>query len=329
MKSVLLPLHLAFVGIWLGCVLTEVLFERALLGKGRAQELILVALHKRVDLLVEIPAFAVVLVTGALMFSAANAGPLLTTKIAFGLLAITTNAYCVWLVFRRAAAANSDHWDEFAHLDNLQHKFGSLVLLAIVMALGVGVYLHVDVHNPLLAQAAPPDVGKNAVTRSPDRTFRFSTVGIGPIRLGMTLDEARSALPEARFERSSDGDGAALIDVSLGKESVMTLFANEDDSTKPIDWSKKITFLESFSPACVTAEGIRAGTPVLDAEKVYGKTKSIVRSEIESREYIQFQRQPEHLVFRIDYTGNFAEGARETTQFMPQATILSIGVSSN
>lgn len=144
MKSVLLPLHLTFVGIWLGCVLTEALFERALLGKGRAQELILVALHKRVDLIVEIPAFAGVLITGAFMFSSASASPLLSTKIALGLLAIATNIYCVWLVFRRAAAANSEHWAEFERLDHLQHKFGALVLLAIVAALAVGAYLYAD-----------------------------------------------------------------------------------------------------------------------------------------------------------------------------------------
>lgn len=142
MKSVLLPLHLAFVGIWLGCVITEALFERALLGKGRAQELILVALHKRVDLVVEIPAFIVVLVTGAAMLSSVNPNPLLTTKIAFGLLAIATNIYCVWLVFRRAQAAQSDQQTEFTRLDHLQHKFGALVLLAIVAALAIGIYLY-------------------------------------------------------------------------------------------------------------------------------------------------------------------------------------------
>jgi hypothetical protein len=140
MKSVLLPLHLTFVGIWLGCVLTEALFERALLGKGREQELILVALHKRVDILVEIPAFLVVLVTGALMLPAADASPLLVAKITFGLLAIATNIYCVWLVFRRASAASTGRREEFARLDHLQHKFGAVVLLAVVVALVIGVY---------------------------------------------------------------------------------------------------------------------------------------------------------------------------------------------
>lgn len=55
MKTLLVA-HLLLVGIWLGCVLTEALFERALLCKGRAHALILVGLHKRVDLIVELPA---------------------------------------------------------------------------------------------------------------------------------------------------------------------------------------------------------------------------------------------------------------------------------
>jgi uncharacterized membrane protein len=141
MKSTLLLLHFVSVGIWLGCVLTEALFERALLDEGQAQKLILVALHKRVDLIVEIPAFVAVLVTGASMLSATSSSPLLTTKIAVGLLAIAANVYCVRLVFRRAAAANSGRWAEFERLDDLQHKYGAVVLLAIVAALAVGVSL--------------------------------------------------------------------------------------------------------------------------------------------------------------------------------------------
>jgi hypothetical protein len=68
---------------------------------------------------------------------------------------------------------------------------------------------------------------------------------------------------------------------------------------------------------------------VLDAEKAYGKTQSITVSEIESREYIRFQKHPGHLTFRIDYTGVFPVGVRETTQFDPEAKIFSIAASQN
>lgn len=141
MKNLLLLAHLVFVGLWLGCVLTEALFERAFLGQGRAQELTLALLHKRVDLFVEIPAFLAVLVTGTLMFSRAAPSGLLHAKVGFGLLAIAANLWCVVLVFRRAAAASAGQWDRFARLDHLQHKIGAVVLLGMVAALGLGATL--------------------------------------------------------------------------------------------------------------------------------------------------------------------------------------------
>ncbi len=141
MHTYLLPIHLTFIGIWLGCVLTEALFERALLGQGRAFELVLVALHKRVDLFIEIPAFVVVLLTGALMLGSAAPSGLLQAKVGFGVLAIAANAYCVWLVFRRSAKAQAGDWDAFTRLDHLQHQWGAVVLIGILAALGLGLNL--------------------------------------------------------------------------------------------------------------------------------------------------------------------------------------------
>ncbi len=141
MSAVWLPLHIAFAGLWLGCVLTEALFERALLGQGRDQERILVRLHRRVDLLIEIPAFTLVLLTGGmLLMQAGILTPLLQVKVAFGVLAVAVNIYCVWLVLRRAAAVERGQWEEFARLDHLQHIYGAVVLLALVVALAIGVY---------------------------------------------------------------------------------------------------------------------------------------------------------------------------------------------
>jgi hypothetical protein len=119
----------------------EALFERALLGKGREQELILAALHKRVDVFVEIPAFLAVVITGGLMLPNALQSPALVTKIGFGLLAVLTNVYCVWLVFRRLSHALAGDWAAFSRVDRLQHKFGAIVLAGILAALGIGLSL--------------------------------------------------------------------------------------------------------------------------------------------------------------------------------------------
>lgn len=131
-------LHMVFAGIWLGCVLTEALFERALLKTGRPNERILADLHKRVDMFIEIPAIAGVVVTGLLMLGEVAQSLTLQLKIAAGLVAIAANAYCVYLVFARARAAKAEDWDRFDRLDHRQHQFGAVVLLGILAALGLG-----------------------------------------------------------------------------------------------------------------------------------------------------------------------------------------------
>ncbi|MDR1967844.1 MAG: hypothetical protein LBQ32_04000 [Burkholderiaceae bacterium] len=136
-----MPLHLTFVGVWLGCVLTEALFERALLGQGRDKELLLCGLHKRVDLWIEIPAFVLVVITGGWMLARAQPGVLLHTKLAFALLAVAANVYCVHLVFKRDRLARRGDWQAFEAVDRLQHQWGTVVLLCMLAALGLGLYL--------------------------------------------------------------------------------------------------------------------------------------------------------------------------------------------
>lgn len=108
---------------------------------------------------------------------------------------------------------------------------------------------------------------------------------IGPIALGMTLADARRTLPSATFRRTSDGDGAALVEVILPSKAVIQFRAGEDDPKAPIDWARPIEVIETFDPSFETAGGIRVGTPVSAVEAMWGAVKEIVQSEIESREY--------------------------------------------
>src|SRR6266550_147911 len=119
----------------------------------------------------------------------------------------------------------------------------------------------------------------------------ISESGVAGLRLGMTLDEARRALPAATFARTADGEGAALVEVTRAPNESLILWAGEEDPDAPIDWSKEIKTIETFSAAFHTAEGVRAGALVTDVERVFGRTKEIVRSDIESREYIEFEMQ--------------------------------------
>ncbi len=151
--------------------------------------------------------------------------------------------------------------------------------------------------------------------------------GVGRVRLNFTLDEVRRALPRATFKRTSDGDGLALIDITLGLDTAVVVYAGEDDPAAEIDWARRVERIEVFSSAFYTAHGLRAGALVTDAEKIYGKVSEITVSEIESREYVEFEKQPSWLTLRLNYTGVFPEGSRKTTTYGPNARILSLAVS--
>ena len=164
--------------------------------------------------------------------------------------------------------------------------------------------------------------------QSDTNTYLISQSGIGGIQMDMTLAEARLSLPQATFERTSDGDGAALIRVTGSPDLEVVLSADEEDPDAPIDWSKRIQSIETRSPRFHTAEGVRVGSLVADIQKVFGPVREIVESEIESRQYVTFEKQPTWLTLRLDYTGVFPSGSRKTTQYKPGARVLSISVSS-
>lgn len=180
---------------------------------------------------------------------------------------------------------------------------------------------------------AADGAGERAPGATPAPTMReaylISAAGIGAVRLAMTLDEARRAIPAATFTRTSDGDGVALVEVTLASDTTLIAFADEDDAAAPIDWTKRITRLETFSPAFATAEGVRPGALVRDVEGAFGRTREIIKSEIESREFIEFERQPGYLILRLDYTGIFPGAARATREYKPDARILSIAISQH
>lgn len=122
---------------------------------------------------------------------------------------------------------------------------------------------------------------------------------IGRLKLGMTVGEAKAAWPEASFSRTSDGEGVALIGVSVGPDQIAIAYAGEDDAEAAVDSTKPFRNLETFSEKCGTATGVRPGMSVSDVERILGKTRSVATSEIESREYIQFERQPVWLTVRL------------------------------
>lgn len=128
----LATLHAIFVGAWLGTVLVEGLFERALLGQGHDKELLLARLRCRVDKLVELPLLIVVAVSGAKLLRDVPLDGLLRAKLACATLAIFANLYCIWLVRLRLKVAEAGAWELFAMIDRRQHQVGIVVLLALL-----------------------------------------------------------------------------------------------------------------------------------------------------------------------------------------------------
>ena len=149
------------------------------------------------------------------------------------------------------------------------------------------------------------------------------STGVGPVRLGMTIAEARRVLPGWTFERTSDGEGVALVSVERRSER-MVLQAGEDDAAAPVDTTKRIRLVEVFSPGFRTVDGVRVGSLLPDVERLHGPVVTILRSEIESREYVSFERQPAGIVFRIDSKGVFAPDSNRTRRYAPDARIFSM-----
>jgi hypothetical protein len=176
--------------------------------------------------------------------------------------------------------------------------------------------------------ARPQDIA--AVQERPNEDRLITSSSMGRIRLGMTLDEARRTFGStAVLSRTEDGDCAAFVAVMEGQEHTMTLWANEEDPARPIDWSRPIEYIDTFNDAFHTEAGVRPGALVEDVMRLLGPVTEIVESEIESRQFITFERQPPALTFRLDYTGIFTGGSRRTTRFSAGAKILSIAISSH
>jgi ABC-type Co2+ transport system permease subunit len=133
----LLLIHLVALGIWLGCILTEAAFEHTL-PKDEAFERAVARLHVLVDVWIETPAFVIVLVTGALMFADSPGDTTFQIKVALGLVAVATNVWCVWLVFRRRSLFERGERSAALVVDNLQHKAGGVLLAVILAALAIG-----------------------------------------------------------------------------------------------------------------------------------------------------------------------------------------------
>ena len=160
--------------------------------------------------------------------------------------------------------------------------------------------------------------------------YLIGTYSAGPVRTGMTIAQAKAALPGHVFKRTSDGEGLALVAVEKSGELQMTLFAGEDDPESAIDNAAKIEYIEVFGKMYHTPFGVRPGMTIADAEKKAGKLKEIFTSEIEAREFATFADEPDGYNIRVlgknREAGIYASGSDKTSRYSSGAYVFSIGV---
>ena len=169
-------------------------------------------------------------------------------------------------------------------------------------------------------------LGGGAVSAQTNRLITNNSVG--NLRIGMTVAEARRALPGFKFSRGSDGEGIALIEVGRRKRLHMTVFAGEIDPDKPIDENAKIELIEVLDSRYRTARGVFPRMRVSGVEKRMGKLKNILLSEIEAREFGTFANQPDGVDIRLQArngtAGVYGNGQSQTMRYSSSAYVFSI-----
>ena len=167
------------------------------------------------------------------------------------------------------------------------------------------------------------------------QTQKISATGIGAAKLGMTYGELKKVLgASAEFQIKSpfmvDLDAIAVI--SSGKVQYYILYP----AGTTFKNSQAIESIFTDNPDYQTAQKVGVGTPIKQAEAIYGNATLFYNTAVESREYVKFANQPaENIFFRPDATNNqqfagiysSASGEyHETQQYQPNSLIGSVGV---
>lgn len=135
--------HLIAIGIWVGCVATEIVCELSQKNVNFKQSFI-APLHWRIDKYVEIPAILLTFITGSLMFEAAVWTPLFKIKITAGIAAVILNSVAAFTVYMRYTYFSENDERGYAKYHLLHERVGIACTLAIITALLSGGLNHVD-----------------------------------------------------------------------------------------------------------------------------------------------------------------------------------------
>ena len=145
--------------------------------------------------------------------------------------------------------------------------------------------------------------------------FLISTNGIGNAKLGMTIGKLKQISDrDTNFEVISPFmvDTSAIAVTNRGIVQYYIVYGagstSHSDRVTPTD-DDVITVLMTDNQNYQTKEGVKVGTPIEEAEKVYGNAVLAYNTEGESREYITFGRKnPDNIRFRASYFKLISDG---------------------
>lgn len=132
-------IHLIAIGIWAGCVATEVVCELEQ-KHVKFKDSYIASLHWSIDKFVEIPAIFITAITGYLMLNDVVFDSLLTIKVSAGVLAIIFNLIASYSVYKRYKCLVADNEAGYLKYDLIHERIGVGCVLFILVAIISGGY---------------------------------------------------------------------------------------------------------------------------------------------------------------------------------------------
>ncbi len=127
-------IHLMAIGIWAGCVATEVVCELEQ-KHVKFKDSYIASLHWSIDKFVEIPAIFITGITGCLMLNDVVFDSLLTIKVSAGILAIVFNLIASYSVYKRYKCLLADNEAGYLKYDLIHERIGVGCVLFILVAI--------------------------------------------------------------------------------------------------------------------------------------------------------------------------------------------------
>ena len=149
--------------------------------------------------------------------------------------------------------------------------------------------------------------------------------GIGGVKLGQTLAQVKRAFPHMKVRSESDEEGVEMWRLPVAPNAVV--YAHVEEGRRG-----RIDFLQTFSAACQTQDGVRPAMRLTQVAQKWGRLRNITMSEIEMRQFAQFARQPARIGLRVE-GGDFGtqeadmELPLNTSKASPSAKVLSIQIA--